>query len=485
MSSDETTHLDIWGCCLSRDIFGIGTVTGGFEGCTIQDVPKSRFVVDHFFQECSFAAAFSEHVIEDMEEDDLAGTNVEERGFYRRCITADTNKTVLKTLAESEAEWIVLDVRTMVYGLIEVRTKEGTEYMTSGGPLGDATKAGVLRKRNPDLTYRHISYFDVDNGPVLEKLVGFLKSRYGDRIILIDGREECDYINKDSEIVLGKPKTRTVRYEIEMTNRFKELTGCYCVDYPAGNLGDENHRWGKSSVHYVSEYYKYALNAIQCIVECHPDRALAEERCKKMLSECEKELDSIRKGERKTIGIPNAERMALLKKEKDSREEARALERETKERQRSYAAIWSTDDPEERSSLLKEIEEWADKGDPAALMHLGKAYRVGKFVEKDLSRSEKLLKESISKGNRSSMNELFDTLWAIGTEESYAEGIKTIKQLFEEDNVNAIIRMGRAYMYGKGVKKDYEKARTLFEKAERMGSKVASENLKRLATMVA
>ncbi len=118
-------------------------------------------------------------------------------------------------------------------------------------------------------------------------------------------------------------------------------------------------------------------------------------------------------------------------------------------------------------------------------MHLGKAYRVGKFVEKDLSRSEKLLKESISKGNRSSMNELFDTLWAIGTEESYAEGRKTIKQLFEEDNVNAIIRMGRAYMYGKGVKKDYEKARTLFEKAERMGSKVASENLKRLATMVA
>ena len=108
------------------------------------------------------------------------------------------------------------------------------------------------------------------------------------------------------------------------------------------------------------------------------------------------------------------------------------------------------------------------------MIHLGKAYHVGKLVEKDLNKSRRLLRESVSKGNRSSMNELFDTLWAIGTEESYSEAIDSIQTLLKEDNVNAIIRMGRAYMYGKGVAKNLDKAKALLKKAESKGSSLTS-----------
>jgi len=41
--------------------------------------------------------------------------------------------------------------------------------------------------------------------------------------------------------------------------------------------------------------------------------------------------------------------------------------------------------------------------------------------------------------------------------------------------------MGRAYMHGRGVKKDLDKAEVLLEKAESMGSKAASEKLEKLS----
>ncbi len=483
MTSEETTHVDIWGCCLSRDIFGIGTSTGGFEGGITSDISKKRFVVDHFFQECSFAAAFSEHIMNDMEEDDLLGTSVGTVGFYRRCLTADANKTVTRKLMESEAEWIVVDVRTMTYGLLEIDLNGRKEYVTSGGPIDEDTKIMVLKKKNPDIVTKHIAYRNVDNISSLEKLAEFLKARYKDRIILIDGREECDYVDKQMNIVLGKPKTNAIMFEREMTSCLKEMLGCYCIDYPTGNLADENHRWGKSSVHYVSEYYKYALNAIQCIVECYPDRELTEERCKVLLSECEHELELIRRNAKKTINQVQIEGKALSEKDEEAEKNRRILEGQMRERQKAFPNVWKIEDPEESGRLFEEIRDWAEKEDRVAMMHLGRAYRLGRFVDKDLEKSCEWLRRSVSKGNKSAINELFDTLWAMGTEESYAEGIEAIRGLFEENNVNAIVRMGRAYMFGKGVEKDLDMAESLFKKAEDLGSKAASENLKRLHTM--
>ncbi len=125
---------------------------------------------------------------------------------------------------------------------------------------------------------------------------------------------------------------------------------------------------------------------------------------------------------------------------------------------------------ENEQICIKIVEKYAEKYDklnPHLYGLLGRAYRDGKGVNKDLEKSRRWMKKASDGRVWYASNELFDILWMIGTPESYEEAYLTM--LSAKDNSGSIGRLGRAYRDGKGVNKDLEKAAELMKKASDMG----------------
>ncbi|MCQ2070576.1 MAG: sel1 repeat family protein, partial [archaeon] len=88
---------------------------------------------------------------------------------------------------------------------------------------------------------------------------------------------------------------------------------------------------------------------------------------------------------------------------------------------------------------------------PMAELYLGKVYRYGAGVEKDLTVSAGHLRKALEGGIEGARPDLFDVLWNIGTPESKEEMIRIVTG---SDDPECLGRLGRAYRMGKGVKQD-------------------------------
>ena len=111
------------------------------------------------------------------------------------------------------------------------------------------------------------------------------------------------------------------------------------------------------------------------------------------------------------------------------------------------------------------IIKLAELGNGNAMGRLGRAYRDGKGVEKDLDKAAEWMRKAADKDVDWAKNELFDILWRIGTPESYEEMISVVTEFADKGDGNAMGRLGRAYRDGKGVEKDLNKAAEWMRKA--------------------
>ncbi|MCQ2071470.1 MAG: hypothetical protein MJZ68_10110, partial [archaeon] len=109
--------------------------------------------------------------------------------------------------------------------------------------------------------------------------------------------------------------------------------------------------------------------------------------------------------------------------------------------------------PEEPNDLKKDPVE------------LGRAYRKGAGVEKDLVRSAEYYRTAISRGNKWIYKELCDVLWSMKTAEADREYVGILIPESNKGKHEAIGRLGKAYRDGRGVEKDLAKAKELFTKA--------------------
>ena len=102
----EKYRVDIVGSCVSRDSFSIGGSDKDFE-------------VTSFFQECNPLLQFTSHVIPDIKQEDIVCVK-ERSAFLKRCFCADMNKTVVQTLNNTCADWLIVDSRVFSYGIYRV-----------------------------------------------------------------------------------------------------------------------------------------------------------------------------------------------------------------------------------------------------------------------------------------------------------------------------------------------------------------------------
>ena len=130
-----------------------------------------------------------------------------------------------------------------------------------------------------------------------------------------------------------------------------------------------------------------------------------------------------------------------------------------------FDILWSMNTPESFAEMIPLAERHAAEGDGEAMMRLGRAYRDGKGVPKDLDKAAEWMRKAVDAHIAWAKNELFDILWSMNTPESFAEMIPLIKGHADTGDGNAMGRLGRAYRDGKGVPKDLDKAAEWMRKA--------------------
>ncbi|WP_400203049.1 tetratricopeptide repeat protein, partial [Methanomethylophilus alvi] len=93
-------------------------------------------------------------------------------------------------------------------------------------------------------------------------------------------------------------------------------------------------------------------------------------------------------------------------------------------------------------SLMPDIISLAKEGLSEYQARLGRAYRDGKGVERDLDKAAEWMRKAADQDLGWAKNELFDVLWKIGTPESYSEMIDVATRFAEAGDGAAMGRLG-------------------------------------------
>ena len=365
---------------------------------------------------------------------------------------AEYNGNLLDSFNKSASDWILIDLRSILKGnyLVTIGEKQYC-YSFHFDYLDSALREGIIKywKKNgvtvDNASIKKVDFIDVpDCDKIFDDFCSFLKNKHGKKIILLLLKQADYKINEIGEVAYIGSEKRDVGHLIldEYTCRFMEKTDCHCIHVPANIVSDNHNIWGPGDVHYVREFYDYALECLDIITGSqrnklhHLDRIYAKYV---ML------FDQIR------YGFSFTEYSAIYTFEKKlqdckSKENFDAIKSD-------YEQLL---DSKCNSRIIGEIEG-----------RFGLAYRDGKGVGKDLNEAAKWMRGAASRNIKSAKwtNELFDVLWRIGTPESMREMIESVTKFASTGDAGAMGRLGRAYRDGKGVGKDLGKAAEWIRKA--------------------
>ncbi|MBO4798790.1 MAG: sel1 repeat family protein, partial [Candidatus Methanomethylophilaceae archaeon] len=139
--------------------------------------------------------------------------------------------------------------------------------------------------------------------------------------------------------------------------------------------------------------------------------------------------------------------------------------------------LWENSEYEEFVSLSQSYSD----SNPAAKGRLGRAYKTGNGVSRNLSKAEILLRDAYEDGVKWAGSELTEVLWK---QEKYDEAAATALPLAEEGDARACGYLGRMLMDGKGIEKDLEKSEYYLSKAAESGIKRASRDLETVKSLL-
>ena len=132
----------------------------------------------------------------------------------------------------------------------------------------------------------------------------------------------------------------------------------------------------------------------------------------------------------------------------------------------------------------KEMVEFArpaaENGDREMQGRMGRAYRDGRGVDRDLETAMEWMRKASAQRLAWATNELFDMLWDAGESDRFEEMIDAIAPLAEAGNGSAMRRLSHAYRDGKGVEQDLVQARAWLERAAEKNNKLAQKELRQM-----
>jgi len=258
----KETTFDLSGCCVLRDIFGFHAECKSYR-------------VKRFLQANSPVSMVSPSVcdigLRSVTYDDC----VAKSDFLKHSTAADFNKTAFIEFRESHADWLMLDISELSYGLLYIwnpAAKKGT-YVTHSvetrNSIPQMKQSGLLEGCKWE--YKDIlSWKESDLKQYIYKYLSQLKCLYPcDRIILTEVVNALDFM-KDEKMESYKNQdwlrqvNQLLRKCLEWAREL--LPDSYVIYMPDGVYGDSEHKWKLGPRHYDSKYYDYGLEAVNVIV---------------------------------------------------------------------------------------------------------------------------------------------------------------------------------------------------------------------------
>ncbi len=137
-----------------------------------------------------------------------------------------------------------------------------------------------------------------------------------------------------------------------------------------------------------------------------------------------------------------------------------------------FDAAWKSGSPKLTKSAFEGLLPFAEEGEMHAALRVARSYNYGRGVKKDReaavrywTMSADALRVEVENGFTTSRIKLFDLFWSMEEEKYYPEMMSLLEPLLDVGDMSAMMRMGRACRYGKGVPQDTESALTWFRQA--------------------
>jgi hypothetical protein len=416
----EITTVNVLGCCLSRDIFNVDLGEK-------YKVEGYVFGINPFM---IFNESPSEYHVDDT---DIAILDIP-HPFRERVLKQMLNGGASEYLIKRKGDWIIIDTHYAYGKLCTLTYPDGQQLLFQGNHLYLGTIISTNDKFK-ECSFQHIDG-TINLSYYINELANFLRTNWGDKIILIDGMES-GYRYDENELIT---QTDVQNHSKSHSNRMAELLvdqlGCNYIKMPFIPI-----KYDDIGVHYILEVRMYLKETVDAIISEHKT-----DHTRDMIDiKYNGKISNIQMGESLSLSTTiNKIKKIFL----DNNEE-------------KY--IWALNE-------LKKISQYGN-----AMGLLGRAYRDGKGIEKNLDIAAEWMRKAVAKNIGWANNELFDVLWRIGTAESFDEAAAVAKSRSEAGDGNAMGRLGRAYRDGKGVPQDLNIAAEWMRKAANIDIKWINE----------
>ncbi len=430
--TENQVKIDIWGSCIERDTFRVVEEKRCREG---------SIKVNKYFKGCAYVSQFAKRNGPVLKMTDMPLLMSEKQSMSamlnKKCLLADYNKTVVKELKESGSEWLIISPMVDSHGICKIVYPDGKyDYVTKDVSNEYAVSEILWRKGVANnVEDLQLDYPDEDYQTALDKLVKFVKERYGDKVILDCAYDANYFLDSDGSIqeMEGSWVVRDNYFSARFNRDFIRATGCHYINSPMFQMSDVFHAWGFHPSHFIEEHYDYLMKCIETIVFGGDDK---REILEDLYLEYEAKFAAIRYGE--ILSVSNG-----IGRYESLREQGRDIE------------------------ALNLLNVMVKQGLPQAKVELAKLYGYGDLVEKDIPHAERLILDAKDEGYGFAISTLFDIYWDDGDPSRYAEMVEMVREDSVIKNRESQLRLARAYRYGVGVEKDLDEAASILRRLSR------------------
>ncbi|MBR6911007.1 MAG: sel1 repeat family protein [Candidatus Methanomethylophilaceae archaeon] len=471
------TSVDIYGTCVTRDAFAFY----GEESFTIKNYVQG---INIYSLMTPNEGQFQNIHLEDEDFNEVSSA------FMRRMHYYSFNKDFIDIFFNSSSEYLIVDLRAFSYDIIELKTSNGDRALVERNYSKRIAEA--LKRRGIEVTQSVLVPPIDDIKKKITLFFNIMEKRYPNKIIINQVIESSSHLTSNGicqpydSIPIEKIKAEMDWFLFIVTN--------YDYPYiknPFPSISDDLHKWGPERVHFVSEYYDYVIKSIQSIIDCQNSNKMWKELDILYLSICKTMNDiqnnkiksikntitrlkqQIQSGENLSIVIPTLqylitqqnswEAMYLLSTiyqegkivEKNELIAVAYLRNAYALSERYYSQLfdllWKLNKKEYYDEAYSIIVKHAELGKKDAMARLAKCYRLGKGVTKDLDKALFYYDLSAAGDYTWVKDSIFDTLWEINTADSLNKAVSIVRPFAEKGDKGSIVRLAKAYRYGKGV----------------------------------
>ena len=258
MVKDKHVSLNLFGCCVLRDIFGLHENDGGYQIKRYVQLANPISVVT------------GSPLIREIDTDDEVFGDISE--FWKRCQVLELKKQIPEYLMEEEADYLIFDAAEFRRKLLYFPENQGwfSENYTLGELFGRYIQSGVISDE-----YDVLDPLDIDDRMInryLCKFCDLLDTMYDrNRMILFEIKAGIPHLDTENteESVAAESATfeifnKRIDYAFEYIK--KNMKGIHIVEFPDNVMLDYKHKWGRNLLHYEKWYYDYALEAVDKII---------------------------------------------------------------------------------------------------------------------------------------------------------------------------------------------------------------------------